>query len=52
MDVHTYRCIWFIAMSGWIQNSKLIQNALEIKMENGFKIKEKNGKRKFEKERI
>ena len=48
MDVHTYRCIWFIAMSGWIENSKCFGN----KLENGFEIKEKNGKGKFENERI
>ena len=47
MDVHTYRCIWFIATSGWIQNSKWLQNAFENKFENGFEIKEKK-KRELE----
>ena len=41
MDVHTCQCIWFIALSGWIQNSKWIQNAFENEFENGFEIKEK-----------
>ena len=40
LDVHTCRCIWFIAMSGWIQNSKWIQNAFENEFESGFEIKE------------
>ena len=41
MDVHTCRCIWSIAMSGWIQNSKWIQIIFENKFEKGAEIKEK-----------
>ena len=41
MDVHTCQCIWFIAMSGGIQNSKWITNAFGNKFGNGFEIKEK-----------
>ena len=52
MDVHTCRCIWFIAMSGWIQNSKWIQIALENKFENGSEIKEKKRKRELENKRV
>ena len=50
-DVHTCRCIWFIAMSGWIQNSKWIQIAFEIKFEKGYEIKEKKRKRELENKR-
>ena len=52
MDVHTCRCIWFIAMSGWIQNSKWIQNAFENEFENGFEIKENKNKNKLENKRV
>ena len=44
MDVHTCRCISIIAMSGWIQNSKWIQNAFENEIKNGFEVKEKKEK--------
>ena len=40
MVVHTCWCIWFIAMSGWIQNSKWIQNAFENEIKNDFERKE------------
>ena len=52
MDVHTWQCIWFIAMSGWIQNAKWIQNVFENKFENGFEVKEKKDKRELENKRV
>ena len=52
MDVHTCRCIWFIAMSGWIQNSKWIQIAFENKFEKGSEIKEKKRKGELENKRV
>ena len=52
MDVHTCQCIWFIAMSGWIQNSKWIQIAFEIRFEKGSEIKEKKRKRELENKRV
>ena len=52
MVVHACQCIWFIAMSGWIQNSKWIQIAFENKFEKGFEIKERKRKRELENKRV